>query len=76
MDTVTISRSAYQTLVQKQTRTAEDLLSLKKVVARLAQDEVTPQYAKKLEKRSRALDAGKGIRFSTVRSFRSYLKAL
>lgn len=76
MDTVTISRLAYQTLVQKQTRTAEDLLSLKKMVVLLAKDEVTSQYAKKLEKRSRALDAGKGKRFSTMRSFKSYLKTL
>ena len=76
MDTVTISRSAYQALIQEQTRTAEELLSLKKAVARLAQDEITPQYAKKLEKRSQSLDAGKGIKFSSMRSFRSYLRAL
>lgn len=76
MTTITIPKKEYRQLVKNQAQTAEQISILRRIVEQLTQDELKPAYAKKLESRSAALDAGKGRDFDTPKQFRSYLAAL
>lgn len=76
MTMITIPKKEYLQLVKNQAQTAEQVSFLRKIVERLAQDELKPAYIKKLERQSAALDIGRGKHFGTLKQFRSYLAAL
>lgn len=76
MDTVTLNKSDYQKLIKRQDDAEEAITRLTHVVKVLSQDEVTPAVAKHLEKQSQLIDAGRGKRFGTMKSFRTYVRGL
>jgi len=76
MSTATISRTEYSTLLRNQKRLEVKVSYLQSLVTELSEDEISPAYAKKLEKISKSMDEGKGRKFKTYASFEKYLKNL
>lgn len=76
MSTSVVSQKEYRTLLERQRTTDIEIARIKKIVLELARDEIKPAVAKQLEEQSRLLDQGQGKAFSSVRSFRAYLRGL
>ena len=76
METVTINKKALRNLVKKQEAVSEEGKALRGIVLELAKDEVRPAVIKRLEKVSKSLDRGEGRSFSSLRTFKTYLRAL
>lgn len=76
MNTITLPRNTYSEILKRQARVEIAIAKLQERVDELNQDELKPHVAARIERRSKALDAGKGKRFKTIGEFRSYLRAL
>lgn len=77
MNTLAIPRSAYSEILKRQDRADAAIAKLQKVVQELGyDDELLPEVVTRTERRSRALDAGKGKRFKTIREVLSYFRSL
>lgn len=74
MSTATISRTEYGQLLKNQERLIVKVAYLESLVKDFAEDEVSDAYARKLERISKQMDAGKGLKFKTVAEFSKYLK--
>ena len=49
---------------------------LQETVAEIAYDEIKPSVLKRLEKQSRLLDEGKGVKFKNMKELRAYVRSL
>ena len=76
MITVTLSRKQYDALLKEQEEVRSEVMRLKTIVRELAEDEVRPSVLKRLNARSALIEKGGGKRFSSVKTFRQYLRAL
>lgn len=76
MNMIALPRSAYSEILKRQERADVAIAKLWGKIDELSQDELKPKVAARLERRSKALDAGKGKRFNSMREVRSYLRAL
>lgn len=76
MNTITLPKSTYSEILKRQARVEVAIAKLYERVDELDQDELKPNVVARIERRSKALDAGKGKRFNTMREIRSYLRAL
>ena len=76
MSTITLPRSTYSEILKRQARVETALSKLQEQVAELNQDELKPNVAVRLERRSKALDAGKGIKLKNMREVRAYFRSL
>lgn len=76
MPTATISQKAYKKLLDEHRHLQSQFRELRVVVERIARDELVPDTVRRLEKRSRSIDQGGGIRFQSVGEMRKYLRAL
>lgn len=76
MNTVTLTKGDYQKLIKRQDDADDAILRLQEVVEVLSKDDVLPLVSRRLERQSRFIDAGKGKRFRSMKSFRSYVRGL
>jgi hypothetical protein len=76
MTTITIPKKEYQDVIRGQRDILSRLDFLQKVVIETSRDEIDPRVILRLEKISSNLDKGKGKRFSSITSFKNYLKKL
>jgi hypothetical protein len=76
MDTITLKKSAYNSLVKRQDKTEDAIARLTEAVEVLSRDEVMPAVAKRLGRQSRLMDSGKAKRFRTMKLFRTYVRGL
>lgn len=76
MNTITLTKGDYQKLLKRQDEAEEAIAELKGVVEVLSRDEVAPAIAKRLERQSRLIDAGKGKHFSSMKAFRAHVRGL
>lgn len=76
MDTIALPRSTYSEILKRQERADMAIAKLQKAVEELSDDELKPNVIARIGRRSKAMDAGKGKRFNTMREVRSYLRAL
>ena len=73
---ITLPKSAYSEILKRQERTDAMLESLQKQVEELVQDELRPEVAARVEKQSRLLDAGKGIKCKGMKEYRAFVRGL
>ena len=76
MSTITIPIKEYKQSIQIQKTILSRLDFLQKIIFESSKDEINPTKMKRLERISLDLDNGKGRRFSSFSSFKSYLRDL
>ncbi|OGI72465.1 hypothetical protein A3J61_02445 [Candidatus Nomurabacteria bacterium RIFCSPHIGHO2_02_FULL_38_15] len=76
MNTIEIPIKEYKQSLQVQKSILSHLDFLQKMVFESSRDEITPSAMRRLEKISSKLDKGAGKRFSTIASFKKYLKEI
>ncbi len=79
MNMVTIPQRTYSELLKRQERTDSLIAKLQKQVSVLVQnqgEELRPEVAARIERRSQAIDAGKGRYLKTAREVKDYFAAL
>lgn len=75
MNTVLIPKKEYKQILKTQDILSSQVSDLKKFIANIvANDELNVRTVKKLEKISKDIDGGKGKRFNTVTSLKTYLR--
>ena len=76
MNTITLPRNTYSEILKRQARVEIALAKLQETVEEIAYDEIKPSVLKRLEKQSRLLDAGKGVKFKNMKELRAYVRSL
>lgn len=77
MNTVAIPRSAYSEILKRQERADVAIAKLQKAVQELGyDDELLPHVAARLERQSRLLDEGKGIKIKNMKEYRAFVRSL
>ena len=76
MNMITLPKGTYSEILKRQTRVEVAVAKLYQRVEELDQDEIKPSVLKRLEKQSRLLDAGKGIKFKNMKEYRAYVRSL
>ena len=76
MNTVTLPKYQYTRILETQEKLQGDLTRLQKIVSYMTQDEVSPEYSKKISKIEKGLFAGKGIKFKNKSEVKKFFKAL
>ena len=75
MTTATIQKELKR-VIDTQKKFEYELNMIKKAIDEHAFEEVRPEYLKKLEKISREMKNGKGIKFSSSKELRDYFQKL
>lgn len=76
MNTITLPKSTYSEILKRQARVEIAVAKLYQRVEELNEDELKPHVAARIERRSKAMDAGKGKSFKTIREVRAYFRSL
>ena len=76
MNTIALPKSAYSEILKRQARVETAISKLQETVEEIAYDEIKPSVLKRLEKQSRLLDAGKGIKLKNMKEYRAYVRSL
>lgn len=77
MNTIALPRNAYSELLKRQERADVAIAKLQKAVQELGyDDELLPHVAARLERQSRLLDEGKGIRIKNMKEYRAFVHIL
>ena len=76
MTMITIPIKEYKQSIQMQKNILFRLDLLQKIVFESSKDEINPTKIKRFERISSSLDTGKGRKFSSISSFKNYLKDL
>lgn len=76
MNSKTITQTEYKKLLEDQKELRSNVGELKKIILEVASEELKPSVIKRLERRSRDIDRGKGKRFNNLTSLKSYLARL
>ncbi len=76
MNVVTIPKSEYKKLQKEQKYLRSEVFELKKMVQKVANEEFAQIVINRLEKRSRKIDQGGGIKFSSAEKVKKYLRQI
>ncbi|MEK9209433.1 MAG: hypothetical protein AAB926_01225 [Patescibacteria group bacterium] len=76
MTTITISKNEYLKIIKTQEKLEEKLDLLQKMFKEEIQDEIRPEYVKKLDRIDAEIDKGKGVKFSSISEMKKYLRSL
>ena len=76
MNTIALPKNIYSEILKRQARVEIALAKLQETVEEIAYDEIKPSVLKRLEKQSRLLDAGKGVKFKNMKELRAYVRSL
>ena len=76
MTTITISKKEYLKIIKTQEKLEEKLDLLQKMFKEEIQDEIRPEYVKKLDRIDAEIDKGKGVKFSSISEMKKYLRSL
>ena len=76
MNVVTIPKSEYKKLQREQKYLRSEFSELRKIVKRVASEELAQTAIKRLLWRSRKIDKGGGIRFSSTTEVKKYLRKM
>ena len=76
MNTIALPKSAYSEILKRQARVETAISKLQEIVEEIAYNEIKPSILKRLEKQSRLLDAGKGIKLKNIKEYRAYVRSL
>lgn len=76
MNTVVIPKTEYLKIIKTQESLKKKVNMLQKMVEEEIQEEVRPEYIKKLDRLDAEMDKGKGTRFLSAEEAKEYLKNL
>ena len=76
MNTITLPKSTYNEILKRQARVEAAIAKLHQRVEELNEDELKPNVAARIERRSKAMDAGKGIKLKNMKEYRAFVQSL
>ena len=76
MNIVTMSRNKYMQILDTQEKLRGDLTRLQNIVYHIAQDEIKPEYIKRLSKIEKGLSLGKGMKFKNKNEVKNFFSSL
>ncbi|MEK7126298.1 MAG: hypothetical protein AAB517_01980 [Patescibacteria group bacterium] len=76
MNTITLLKSTYSEILKRQTRVESAIAKLQETVEEIVYDEIKPSVLKRIEKHSRLLDEGKGIKLKNMKEYHGYVRSL
>ncbi len=76
MNTVTLPKTQYMRILDTQEKLRGDLAHLQKVVSFMTQDEVSPEYGKRISRIEKGLSGGKGVKFKTKSEIKKFFRSL
>ncbi|MBT4894749.1 hypothetical protein HON59_01655 [bacterium] len=76
MNTITLSKTKYLNIQDSQKKLMQKVELMQKMLLELAEDNVLPKYADKLNKISADMDKGKGVKFANARDMEKYLNEI
>ena len=76
MNTIALPRSTYNEILKRQARVESAISKLQETVEEIMYDEIKPSILKRLEKQSRLLDEGKGIKLKNIKEYRAFVRSL
>jgi len=78
MNTIALPRSTYSEILKRQARADVAIARLQEAVKELKyeDDEIKPSVLKRIERQSRLLDEGKGIKLMNMKEYRTYVRSL
>ena len=76
MNVVTIPKSEYKKIQREQNYLRSEISELRKIVQRVAGEELAPTTIRRLLGRSRNMDNGGGIRFNSTKEVKKYLRQI
>lgn len=76
MNVITIPKSEYKKLQIEQKHLRSEVSELRKIVQKVAGEEIVPVAIKRLLGRSQKMDQGGGIRFSSGADVKKYLRKI
>jgi hypothetical protein len=76
MNTIALPKSTYSEILKRQARTDAAISKLRAQVEELLQNELKPSVVARIERQSRMLDAGKGIKLKNMKEYRSYVRSV
>ena len=76
MNTITLSKTKYLNIQDSQKKLMQNVELMQKMLLELAEDNVRPKYADKLNKISADMDKGKGVKFANARDMEKYLNEI
>ncbi|MBT3282776.1 hypothetical protein HN375_01295 [bacterium] len=76
MNTITLSKTKYLNIQDSQKKLMQKVELMQKMLLELAEDNVRPKYADKLNKISADMDKGKGVKFANARDMEKYLNEI
>ena len=76
MNMITLPRNAYSEILRRQARVESAISKLQETVEDITYDEIKPSVLKRIEKQSRLLDEGKGIKLKNMKEYHAYVRSL
>ena len=76
MNTVTLPKNQYMQILNTQEKLRGDLTRLQKIVSHISQDEVSPEYIKRLSRIDKGLSTGKGTKFKNKSEIKKFFRSL
>lgn len=76
MQKVIISQTEYKKLLEGQRELRARVNALQKIVEDELGEEIRPEVLKRIEKTSRAMDRGAGIRLGSVKEIKEFFRSL
>lgn len=76
MNTIALPRSTYNEILKRQARVEVAVTKLQERVDELNQEELKPHVVARIERRSKELDAGKGIKLKNIKEYRAFVRSL
>jgi galactokinase len=76
MNTIALPKNIYSEILKRQARVESAISKLQETVEEMACEEIKPSVLKRLEKQSRLLDDGKGIKLKNMKEYRAYIRGL
>lgn len=79
MNMIAIPKQEYKEILKRQARTEAAIARLARTIGSYVEEteeELRPEVAVRIERRSKAMNAGKGKRFKNMREVRAYFRSL
>lgn len=77
MQVVTIPKTEYNRILQNQKELQSEVSALRQaVIGELGEERIRPEVLRRINRRSRAMDKGGGIRFKSAAEFKRWMQNL
>lgn len=76
MDIITIPKTEYRKLLDNQRKLQIRINAMQRIIEDQLREEIRPEVLRKIEKRSKAMDGGAGIKLKSVKEIKEFFRNL